>query len=44
VSTALLRITLAPFVAAALLAFAAALLIEWLSDLARTCPHPEKTR
>jgi hypothetical protein len=44
VSTALLRITLAPFVAAALLAFAAALLIEWLGDLARTCPNMEKPR
>ena len=43
-STALLRLTLAPFVAAALVAFAAALLIEWLGDLARTCPHSEKHR
>ena len=43
-NTAFLRVTLAPFVAAALFAFAIALLIEWLGDLARSCPHTEKTR
>ncbi len=42
-STGLIRITLgAPLVAIVLAAFAIALLVEWLGDLARTCPHPEK--
>ena len=42
-TTGLLRITLcAPLVAIALIAFAIALLLEWLGDRARTCPHPEK--
>jgi len=37
-----IRITLsAPFMALALAVFGAALLIEWLGDLARTCPNPE---
>jgi hypothetical protein len=42
-STGLLRITIgAPLVAIAMLAFSVALLIEWLGDLARTCPNPEE--
>ncbi|MEO8018503.1 MAG: hypothetical protein ABI769_11860 [Pseudomonadota bacterium] len=32
-----------PFAIIAFAAFAAALLIEWLGDLARTCPDSEKT-
>ena len=41
-STHLLRLTLgAPLVVIAMLAFSIALLIEWLGDRARTCPHPE---
>lgn len=42
-NTGLIRITLvAPLVAMALAAFAIALLLEWIGDLARTCPHPEE--
>jgi hypothetical protein len=42
-TTGILRITLgAPLIAVALAAFTIALLIEWVGDLARTCPHPEK--
>ena len=41
-STGFIRITIAaPLVAMAMLAFSIALLIEWLGDRARTCPHPE---
>ena len=41
-STVALRIFIgAPFIAIAMLAFSIALLIEWIGDLARTCPHPE---
>jgi hypothetical protein len=40
--TSLIRITIAlPIVALALAAFVAALLAEWLSDVARRGPHPE---
>jgi hypothetical protein len=42
-STVLIRITLgAPLVAIALTAFAIALLVEWIADLTRACPNPEK--
>jgi hypothetical protein len=38
-----LRITVgAPLIALAMLAFSVVLLVEWLGDLSRTCPHPEK--
>jgi hypothetical protein len=41
-TTGLLRITVAaPLVAIAMVAFLVALLVEWLGDLARTCPNPE---
>lgn len=44
-STALLRVSAAPFVAVlgalALVAFATALIFEWVGDLARACPDPE---
>lgn len=40
-STALLRVSAAPFVALALAAFAIALLFEWVGDLSRACPDPE---
>ena len=41
-STAILRVTIAaPLVAIAMLAFSIALLVEWIGDLARTCPYPE---
>jgi hypothetical protein len=41
-TAALIRITIgAPIAIIALIAFTAALLIEWLGDLARTCPHSE---
>ena len=41
--TTALRITIgAPLLALAMVAFVVALLCEWLGDLARTCPHPEK--
>lgn len=41
--TTALRITIGvPLVALAMAAFVVALLCEWLGDLARNCPHPEK--
>ena len=40
--THLLRFSVgAPLVAIAMLAFSIALLVEWLADRARSCPHPE---
>ena len=40
--THLVRFTIgAPLVAIALFAFSIALLVEWLADRARPCPHPE---
>jgi hypothetical protein len=43
-TAALTRIAIgAPIAVLALIAFTAALLIEWLGDLARTCP-PSETR
>jgi hypothetical protein len=41
-AAALTRIAIgAPIAVIALIAFSAALLIEWLGDLARTCPDSE---
>jgi hypothetical protein len=43
--TTALRISLViPIMLFALLVFAAALLTEWLGDLARTCPHSENNQ
>jgi hypothetical protein len=40
--TAVIRITIGlPIAALALAAFVAVLLVEWLGDLTRRCPHPE---
>ena len=40
--THFLRITIgAPLIALAMFAFSIALLLEWLGDRARACPHPE---
>jgi hypothetical protein len=41
--TVVIRITVgAPLVAIALAAFTIALLVEWIGDLSRACPYPEK--
>ena len=43
--TTALRISIgAPIALIALVVFTAALLLEWLGDLARTCPHSENTK
>jgi hypothetical protein len=43
VGTYLTRISIgAPLVVLAMLAFAVAMLVEWLGDMARTCPNPEE--
>jgi hypothetical protein len=43
--TIALRISLGiPIALLALVVFAAALLTEWLGDLARTCPHSEDAK
>jgi hypothetical protein len=42
--TTVFRITLAPIAMLALVAFGVALLVEWLGDLSRTCPHSENTK
>jgi hypothetical protein len=40
-----LRISIgAPFALIALIVFAVALLVEWLGDLARTCPPSENAK
>jgi len=42
-ATSVIRITIGlPIAALALAAFVAALLVEWLGDLLRRGPHPEK--
>ena len=43
--TTVLRISLlAPIALVALVVFTAALLLEWIGDLTRTCPHPEDSK
>jgi hypothetical protein len=43
--TIALRISLGiPIALLALVLFAAAMLTEWLGDLARSCPHSENTK
>jgi hypothetical protein len=43
--TTALRISLfAPIALVALVVFVAALLLEWIGDLARTCPHSEESK
>jgi hypothetical protein len=43
--TTVLRISLlAPIALVALMVFTAALLLEWLGDLTRACPHSEDSK